>query len=51
MNYLLLGVLMIGGPAVYATAGVFFGRKILHGGSRKGEIDLAERDQSLIESR
>jgi hypothetical protein len=36
MNYLLVGVLMIGGPAVYALAGVFFGRKILHGRVQEG---------------
>jgi Protein of unknown function (DUF4239) len=40
MNYLLLGVLMIGGPAVYATAGVFFGRKRLHGRVQEGHNDV-----------
>jgi Protein of unknown function (DUF4239) len=40
MNYLLLGVLMIGGPAVYAMAGVFFSRKLLHGRVQEGHNDV-----------
>ena len=40
MNYLLLGVLMIGGPAVYATLGVFVSRKLLHGRVQEGHNDV-----------
>jgi hypothetical protein len=40
MNYLVLGVLMIGGPAVYAMAGVFLGRKLLHGRVQEGHNDV-----------
>jgi len=40
MNYLLLGVLMIGGPAVYAMLGVFFSRKLLHGRVQEGHNDV-----------
>jgi hypothetical protein len=40
MNYFLLGVLMIGGPALYAMAGVFVSRKLLHGRVRKGHNDV-----------
>jgi hypothetical protein len=40
VNYLLIGVLMIGGPAVYAMAGVFFCRKLLHGRVQEGHNDV-----------
>ena len=35
MNYLLLGVLMIGGPALYAMVGVFLAASSCTAGSRK----------------
>jgi hypothetical protein len=41
MNYFLLGVLMIGRPAVYAMAGVFVSRKLLHGRVQEGHNDAA----------
>jgi hypothetical protein len=40
MNYLLLGVIMIGGPAVYAMTGVFVSRKLLHGRVQEGHNDV-----------
>ena len=40
MNYLLLGILMIGGPTLYAVAGVYLGRKILHGRVQEGHNDV-----------
>jgi len=40
MNYTLLGVLMIGGPAVYAVAGVLASRRILHGRVQEGHNDV-----------
>ena len=40
MDYLLLGALMIGGPAVYALLGVFVSRKLLHGRVQEGHNDV-----------
>ena len=40
MNYVVLGVLMIGGPALYAMAGVLFSRKLLHGRVQEGHNDV-----------
>jgi len=40
MTYTLLGMFMIFGPAVYAVAGVFFSRKILHGRVQEGHNDV-----------
>jgi hypothetical protein len=40
MNYTLMGILMIGGPAVYAIAGVLISRKILHGKVVEGHNDV-----------
>ena len=40
MSYLLLGVLMIGGPALYAVVGVFLTRKVLHGRVQEGHNDV-----------
>ncbi len=40
MNYALLGVLMIAGPAIYAVAGVMISRKVLHGKVQEGHNDV-----------
>ena len=40
MNPTLLGILMIGGSAAYAIAGVCISRKILHGRVREGHNDV-----------
>jgi len=40
MTYLLLGLLMIGGPILYAVAGVLVSRKILHEKVREGHNDV-----------
>ena len=40
MNYALLGVLMIGGPALYAVAGVWLSRRIQHGRVQEGHNDV-----------
>ena len=40
MSYPLLGLLMIGGLALYAILGVFIARKILHGRVREGHNDV-----------
>ena len=40
MSITLLGFLMIGGPTLYALAGVYISRKILHGKVREGHNDV-----------
>jgi hypothetical protein len=40
MNYTLLGLLIFGGLAVYALAGVWISRRILHGKVREGHNDV-----------
>jgi hypothetical protein len=40
MSYALLGLLIIGGSAVYALAGVWVSRRILHGKVREGHNDV-----------
>jgi len=40
MNYVLLGVLMIAGPAVFAVVGVWISRKVLHGKVVEGHNDV-----------
>src|ERR1700691_2714946 len=40
MNYALLGLLMILGPAVYAVLGVFISRKIFHHKVQEGHNDV-----------
>ena len=40
MNYTLLGLLMIGGLALYALVGVYVSRKILHGKVQEGHNDV-----------
>src|SRR5580658_4538177 len=40
MNYVILGVLMIVGPVVYAVAGIHLARKILHGKVQEGHNDV-----------
>ena len=40
MNHLLLGILMIGGFALYAAGGVLVSRKILHGKVQEGHNDV-----------
>jgi hypothetical protein len=40
MNETLMGVLMIAGPAVYAVAGVWTSRKLLHGRVQEGHNDV-----------
>lgn len=40
MNYTLLGILMIGGPALYAALGVLISRKVLHGRVQEGHNDV-----------
>lgn len=40
MNYTLLGVLMVLGPAVFAVVGVMVSRKVLHGKVVEGHNDV-----------
>jgi Protein of unknown function (DUF4239) len=40
MTYALLGLLLIVGPVIYAVAGVYFSRKILHGKVQEGHNDV-----------
>src|SRR5476651_2499325 len=40
MSYILLGILMVFGPAAYAVAGVYISRKIFHGKVQEGHNDV-----------
>src|SRR5471030_345017 len=40
MNYTLMGILMIAGPAVYAVVGVLVSRKLMHGKVVEGHNDV-----------
>ena len=40
MNNTTVGILLIGGPALYATLGVLTGRKVLHGKVQEGHNDV-----------